>query len=328
MPITLITGEDTYRVERAVKAARESAIDPIMGTLGQTRLTNPSLADVLEALGTVTLSLSFGTAGAALPLVEIHGGWWLEKAAQSKTDEAGLVQLQDTLLDASERKTILMVSEKANGRLKFVKWLTGNKQVKALAFDIPPPWKAEEVAALLVSEAREAGHFLNHSAARLLVDSYGHALLPLMSEVAKLATYTGDKPIEVSHVQTLCNSGERVQVLLERWVAGSEPVDRRMHHLADILLRQHPLQVMAAAHGYLENAHQLRHGSEVHRHSAEELARQTGKNAYKIKKDLEGLARVPLGRLQALRRRALDAETALKTGTLDAQLALEMLVCQ
>jgi DNA polymerase III delta subunit len=325
MPLTVITGDDTYRVERALKALRADAVDPIMGTLGQSRLFNPALPDAVEALATMTLSL-----GGGMPLVEIHGGWWLEKAAQTKAEEAGVAQLQTALTDASERQTIVILAEKPNGRLKFVKWLTtpAKSGARVLAFEVPPPWKADEVVSLLMAEAQQNGHAIQPAAARLLVDSYGHALQPLMTEVAKLATYTGGKPIGVADVQALCQSGERMQVLLERWVQQTEGVDQRLHHLAELLLKQHPLPLFATLTGYLEYAHQVRHGGQVHRMTPEALTTQTGKNAYRIKKELEGgLANVPLARLQALRRKALACEVALKTGALDAQLALEELLC-
>lgn len=319
MTISLYYGDEEYLLRQEVKRLRESVINPQMGSLGHKVLENPSIGEVLEAVGAVCFNLGGKT------LIEIQDFAYLGKAA-SGTDEKQLAELMDLLENHDEGKHILFVSGKINRSIKFPKWITSHKKLgldlkecKTLAF-----YKTDDAIQRVLMEAKRQGIQIEPKAAALLVEHQGVNLLPLMTEVEKLSIYAAGRTITVKDVETLSNHNENTFHMLADWLHGRNRAEI-FHTLDELLLRQHPVQLFGLTQTWLGNLFQLRYWQQKGM-SETQMAELTKKHPFKIKMDLQEFGRVPFSRLETLRGKLLEMEYKSKTGELNAKVALEMLM--
>lgn len=319
MPVHVFYGPEEYLRTRAVRSFCEDRVPPEMAAFGYSRLEKPGIADVMEAAGRVTLSLG----GASV--VEIRNFPALEKALNEQ-DEKMLEPLKAVLgEDLPENRFLVFVSAKIDKKIKLVKWLTQQKQVTFHEFAELPFWKADEAVARLVSEAKREGILIKPPAAAMLVESYGFALQPLMSEAKKLAVYTGsERPIDRADVMALCLCHENVFQLLSDWVLEANR-SGVYASLAELLLHQHPVQLFALTQTFLDNIVRFRLW-EARGVSPAEMAERSNKKPFSINKDLNKFRRVPLPRLLHLKNTLMTMEWKAKTGQLESRLALEALL--
>lgn len=320
MTISLYYGDEEYLLKQEVRRLREATVNPQMGDLGHKILESPDIGEVLEAVGAVYFNLGGKT------LIEIHDFPFLNKAAAASADEKQLAELMALLENHDEAKHILFVSGKINRTIKFAKWLTGHKtlkpdikECKILAF-----YQTDDAVQRVLQECKRQDIRVEPQAVALLVEHMGVALLPLMTEIGKLAVYAGNRPIQVKDVQMLSNHNENTFKMLADWLQGRSRADV-LHTLDELLLRQHPVQLFALTQSWLGNLFQLRYWQQ-RGYTEAAMADATRKHPYKIKKDLQEFARVPFERLEALRAKALELEWKAKTGELNPRLALEMLM--
>jgi DNA polymerase III delta subunit len=322
--LTLLTGDETYKLERAVAAQRAAFIaqqGADTALLGCTRLNSPSLPQLLEALGTAPMLLFGGES-----LLEVTHLPALAEAPDTPEAEADLAKLKDLLPDAVASKQVLWVQPKLDKRMGFTKWLLKQPWVSHQSFEVLPFFKTDEAAMQLCHEAQQAyGVTLIQEAAHLLVDSYGLALQPLMMEVAKLATYTAGKPITPDAVRALCRLNESRFALLAGWVQQRTSPLQRQSSLEELLRHEHYLPFLALIQSYLEGQLKLKTWAGLN-HSPDAIAANSGKKPFTVRKELEALARVPLGRLHSLRQQAIELEAAIKLGQLPAHTALTLLL--
>jgi DNA polymerase-3 subunit delta len=319
MSISLYYGDEEYLLAQAVKTLRARVINPQMGSLGHKRLENPSIGEVLEAVGAVCFNLGGQT------LIEIREFAFLGKAA-SGIDEKQLAELMALLENHDDSKHILFVSGKINRSIKFPKWLTGHKtlkvdirECKTLAF-----YQTEEAIQRVIQEAKRQGIGIEPKAAALLVEHMGVSLQPLITEVQKLSVYAGNRPVSAQDVALLSSHNENTFRMLADWLKGRNRAEI-FHTLDELLLRQHPVQLFGPIHTWLGNLFQLRYWQQKGL-SETQIAEITKKHPYKIQKDLQEYRQVPFSRMETLRSKLLELEAQAKTGGLNPKLALELLM--
>lgn len=319
MAISLYFGDEEYLLQQELKRLRTSIVNPQMGSLGHKILDNPSIGEVLEAVGAVYFNLGGET------LIEIQEFAFLSKAA-SGADEKQLAELMALLENLDDSKHILFVSAKINRTIKFPKWLTSHKSLglnlkecKTLAF-----YQTDEATQRLIQESKRRNIQIDPKAAALLVEHQGVSMLPLMTEVEKLAVYAANRSITAADVATLSNHNENTFQMLADWLQ-SRNRGEVFHTLEELLLRQHPVQLFALIQSWLGNLFQLRYWQQ-RGYSEAQMAELTKKHPYKIKKDLQEFGRIPIDRLESLRAKTLELEWKSKTGELAPKLALEMLL--
>jgi DNA polymerase III delta subunit len=318
MPLSLITGDETYLVEQAVKALRQQALAADdMAALSYHCLNNPKPAALLEALQTVTFNL-----GGTPPLLEVRDFSWLAKAPL-ESDKALVPKLKEALGDAAHGKHLLVWGTKQDKRLSF------NTQLAKLAthhqhFEVPPFFKPEEAEASLQRTCHTLGINVQRPAAHLLVQSLGNGLQPLVVECQKLHTYSKGQPITEAMVRELTLLNDSVFELARQWLHGPLPAPA-LHLLHRQLLGEKPARLFSLFSKQLEDAHQLKTWHALG-WPYETMAQRLGKKAFWAQKQLEGLAPIGLARLQGLKQRALELELAFKQGALSDTTSLELLV--
>ena len=319
MPVSLFVGEEEYLLQQALRQLRTELVNPDFAGLSHKILTNPDIHEVVEAAGAVTFNL-----GGGVTLIEVHDFAFLAKAAGNSADEKQLEELKTILTSMDDSKHVLFLGKKINRTIKFPKWLAAQKFVTFKEFKPLEFWKTDEAVSILMMEAKRQNIPLTPQAANTLVEHYGVGLQPLINELQKLSVYAAGQPITPQDVNTLSNHDDNAFPMLADWVRGQN----RAHVykvLDEILLRQHPVQLFALMETYINNLFQLRLWQKLG-YSQAQMAERTKKHPFRIKKDLEEFANVPLPRLQKLKEQTVDLEWKSKSGQLDARLALEMLL--
>ena len=320
MPITLLSGDDTYRVQRHLNQIRTQALQSPLGELGVQRLENPTPQALLEAVG--TRSLAFG----CLPLLEVNQFCWFNRATKDTHEDNQLKNLLESLQEAAVDKDIWFITPKADGKLKFTKQLKGilTPPNNEIAYTIPPFWDVQTAVQLLLTECQQEGIKLDRPVAQRLVEANGFALQPLMTECRKLWVYTGNKPVTLKDLTIMGHLGEGTFELIRQWL-NRQQTPQFWQALHELLLTQHPLQLMALLHHQVEYVQGLKIGLQVGQ-SVDEIADRLGKKSFFIQKELERFSGVSVERLAHLKKQLLQVDFDVKTGGLEAHLALDVLM--
>ena len=318
MGLTLLCGDETYRLETELARLRTAWVDPAMAAMSHQVLHKPSVSELMESLGTVTFALG------GEPVLEVHD-FHLFHTTANESEKKQLDSLQALTTDAAQQKQVLFVSPKMDRKLKWTKWLIKQEGLTLSEYKTLPFYKEEDAAQQLVSVAQQdAGIQLHPQAAQQLVNTYGTALQPLMNEVRKLALYEPNQPISPHTVETLCDQSQNLFKLLDDWVLCRDKA-KSLSDLQELLLRQHPIQLFGMVQRFLRTLYQLKAG-EALRKSPDQLASELNKHPYKIKMDLQLYRPVSFQRVKSLQQQAVTLEYQSKTGQLNDQLALEMLL--
>lgn len=318
MPLYLYYGDESYLLERELKALRAKIVNPDMAALSHSVLKSPSIGEVMESVGTVRFSLGGDT------LIEVLEFRPLEKAAESDADKRMLDDLKEMLTNVETTKHVLFVKQKVDRKVGFAKWLSGYKGAEVRDFKRLDPWKTDDAVQLIIQEARRQKIEIANAAAMLLVEHFGTELQVLMNEIQKLAIYAHGRAITVNDVNALSNHNDNTFRMLSYWVANQKRGEV-FQILDELLLRQHPLPLFGLIQSYLNNAYRLKLWQQLGIPQSE-MVERTKKHPYKLKMDLQEFAPVPIQRLSLLKERTLDLEWKMKTGQITDRLALEMLL--
>lgn len=251
------------------------------------------------------------------------GGRGRRGRARARSADAGTTeadQFLEILTNLPETTTVVLLEESApNGLLEELGTHGTVKQFAVLRGEQLRGWAAERVRSLGATFAAGALDRLVS-----LVD--GNHLGELASEIDKLVTYAGERPVEVGDVDELVSGAilyqtwDLTDAVIEGRTDGALGVLRRMSAkeqppqlLTYMLVRQYRQLLLAQS--------LLREGM-----SAQQIGTQLGLQGYPLRKIIDQASRYPADRLEAAYRRLLENDVAVKTGVLDADAALEMLV--
>lgn len=317
MGVTLLTGEETYLREQALREIRERCIPEGMQSLCHHVMRNPSPSECLDKIGQ-TMMVFAGT-----PLIEIHQFGPLSKAVK-ESDKKVLNDLKSTLENLPDNREVVFVTDKVDGKRALPKWFKKEKWITTTDFAVLPFYKADDAIAQLIQYSKKEGRLIEPAAAKLLVDSYGVALMPLMNEVKKLAVYAGECSITRDHVLTLSNHHENAFQMLEQWVTETRRVEV-FQILHEILQKDSPMRLFGLINVQLDYLFQM---CDLHHRgwSTDLVADKLKKHPYKVKMDWQQYRRVPIERLRLLWQESLNKEWQVKQGVLSDRLSLETLM--
>ncbi|MGE0201650.1 MAG: DNA polymerase III subunit delta [Candidatus Melainabacteria bacterium] len=322
--ISLYYGEEDFLLDSAVNTLRKAVLAPGMESLSHKVLTKPDIHEVIEAIDAVSFNLGGKT------LIEIRQWKYLEKATATTAEDTQLDGLKDSLAalggNPDAPKHVLFVAPKINRSVRFPKWLSSGKvfpidlkECKPFAF-----WETDKIVQWLMQETRHRQIQLHPKAALMLVEQVGGNLRQLLNECEKLTIFTAGAPVTEGHVRQLSGHNENLFGLLHDWIRQRNAAER-FATLDDILLRQNPVQLFALIQSVVGNLYQIKFW-QTQGHHPDQMATALKKHPFKIRKDLEEFAAVPLPRLSELKRQLLALEFQAKTGELPARLALETLL--
>ena len=242
------------------------------------------------------------------------------RATSSGTD---LDQFVEVLTTLPATTTVVLLDESPSAA--FLEAVGSSANVKEF-----PILRGEAVRAWAEQRARSQGASLTRGALDRLVNLIDGAHLgELAQEVDKLATYTAGRPIDVEDIDAMVSSALQYQIwdLTDAVIAGR--ADRALGFietmaarggrdfapqlLVFMLTRQYRQLLLAQA--------MLREGQ-----TAPEIGQRLGLSQFPLRKVIEQASRYSAERLESAYRRLLETDVAVKTGVLDVDMALELLV--
>jgi DNA polymerase-3 subunit delta len=241
---------------------------------------------------------------------------------ETATTEAG--PLADYMSTIPESTDLVLVDTEVTGSNPLLALISSRAEVRSF-----PLLKPADLKQWLQGRIRDGGGSMSPRASELLTRLVGSNLRVLDSEAAKLLLYAGDRQIEEDDVRLLVGYTQQTNVfaLVDAIVEfRSGPAERLLHqmlqqgatpgYLMSMLTRQVRLMVLARDVGRP-------------RMSAAELRGRLGlASEFVARKAQEQAARYTMPRLKQVYERLLDADLAIKTGQMDAELALTVLVAE
>jgi len=186
-PLYLILGEEDLLRDRALGALRAAVLGAEGNDFNYTLLYGGEVSG-----GEIATSVSETPVFAERRLVVVKTS---EKLSARDGD-----LLLDCLRSPVETTTLVFMSTKLDGRLKFAQTLTR----AAVVIDCAP-FRDAQLPAWIASEAERMKLRVDEGATQLLKESYGGSLYGLRRELEKLASYVpSHRPITAADVQLLC----------------------------------------------------------------------------------------------------------------------------
>ena len=193
-----------------------------------------------------------------------------------------------------------------------------------------PVLRANEVRRWAGNRIKEVGaDFAPGALERLLLMIDGAHLGELASEIDKLTTYARGRPVLSEDIDALVSGAVQMQTwdLTDAVIEGRG--DRALAVLQAMDAKDHPRQLLifmiTRQYRQLILAQALlREGM-----STEQIGAQIGiRSAYPLQKVVEQASRYPADRLEAAYRCLFETDVAVKTGVMDVDTALEMLILE
>jgi DNA polymerase-3 subunit delta len=246
------------------------------------------------------------------------------RRSRSSSDGAAseLEQYLDVLNNLPETTTVVLIDE--NAPAAFLEGIEGKSRVKKfdiLRGDQLRGWAAERVRA-------QGATFAAGALDRLVSLIDGNHLGELASEVDKLITYANGRTVEMHDVDDMVSGAVAYQTwdLTDAVIEGR--TDRAMAVLRRMDSRDYPRQVLSymlvRQYRQLMLAQALLKDGLGTPQIASHLGLQPG--SFPLRKIIDQASRFPADRLEQAYKRLLENDVAVKTGALDADTSLEMLV--
>jgi DNA polymerase-3 subunit delta len=252
------------------------------------------------------------------------GGRRRGRRPRGATEAAGPASEADEFIDVlsslPESTTVVLIDESAAGMLDA---LPEGAAVRAF----PKLKRTDEARAWAAERAKASGaNFAPGAFERLLMLIDGVHTGEMAAELDKLVTYTAGRPITSEDIEELVSGAREYMTwdLTDRVIEGRADraldVLRRMdakdmppQRLTYMLVRQYRQLLLAQS--------LLREGM-----SAAQIGEHLGIRQYPLQKVVEQASRYPAEALEAAYRRLLEHDVAVKTGVLDADASLEVLI--
>ncbi len=224
------------------------------------------------------------------------------------------------LTNLPETTTVVLLDDNAPaGFLEAVEGQATAKQFAILRSEQLRTWAAERIRGLGAS-------FGPGALDRLVSLIDGNHLGELAGEIDKLVTYATGRTVTVADVDELVSGAVQYQTwdLTDAVIEGR--TDRALSVLRRMNAKDQPPQLLSFM--LVRQFRQLMLAQALLREgmSAPQIGTQLGLSNFPLRKVIDQATRYPADRLEAAYRRLLESDVAVKTGVLDADTALEMLI--
>jgi DNA polymerase III subunit delta len=315
MTIWVLSGEDAFlrqNQRQQIVSAQLTAMPEAMRAMMVTQLNNPNLQQLTDTL----MSQVFALGGT--PLLEVNGFDGFKAAISSdKAREA----LQEAL--SATQKNVLFVVPKLDKKLKWVKWLLGQPHVQHEVFDPLPFWEQEKAIARLMQLAKQHHITMQPQAAQHMVASLGMDFYALSQVMQQAYTLAAGQLVTLAHVTPFLPSGDNLFDSLAQWIQQAD-APQRWQALDHVLETDAPQRVLALTQKMLHDYWLVKTLTDQGQ-TPMDIASWVGKKPGWVSMQLRWLQRIPTQRLNDLKMKTLQTENALKSGQMEARLALELL---
>ena len=321
--VYLFYGDDLYAKKKAVDSLLGKLGDPATAEMNTTRLSGGALT--LDALRTAVSAVPF-LAERRLVIAEEASRRFDDKEKRDKfkslmaglNPATALVLLEDSDLQ-------LQLANKKLVDHWLLKWAKGaGDQVFLQLASVP---KGPELAKWVQEYAREQGGEVDYKAALLLAEMAGDESLMAATEVDKLLAYVNyARPVDAEDVDALsafASGGGDYFKFIDYLAAGSSRA--AMDMLQRLLDEQEPLQLFFSLVGHFRLLLQAR---EVYEEGglAGTVEKSLSLHPFRAQKLYNQARTLSMGNLESIYHRLAQYDVQIKTGQIDADLALETLV--
>lgn len=263
---------------------------------------------------------------AAHRLVIVEGLLGRVEAGERKRqgEESEWTGLVDYAARMPASTTMVLVEREVSKTNRLVRKLAPFSQVEEFL-----PLKGGNLQQWIHSRLAEQGAKMSPGAMRLLTEYVGDDLYMLAAEIEKLCLYAEGKRIEEDDVQSLTTQARQANIfaMIDAFAEKRASIAMRLLHrlLNEGTAPTHILAMLTRQLRLMVQAKELdsRHTPEA------ELRKQLGLSQYyPVRRLLQQSALYPLPRLQAIYRKLLDTDMAIKTGRWKEQMALDMLIAE
>jgi DNA polymerase-3 subunit delta len=324
--VHLFYGPDTFSVSEAVRSLRR---DLGVSEANVVRLDGRTATP--HEIAAATQSASF-FAETRLVIVEglstQFGGRRRSRSSSgrrrgSEAPESNLDGIIEVLSNLPETTIVALVEDQPSPA--FVEALKGTARTGFFGIK-----KSEEVRRWADARFKERGGAISGQALSLLCEMVdGYHLGELAQEVDKLLAYTGGGLVEVQDVEEAGSGAVQHQTwdLTDAVVAGR--ADRALRVVQRMDEKQHPAQLL---HSMIVRQYRqvlvaqtmLREGF-----TAQQIGERLGiSHSFPLQKVIDQASRSPAGQLEQAFRRLLESDVAIKTGVMDVDTALELLIVE
>jgi DNA polymerase-3 subunit delta len=322
--VYLFHGEDEFSMFKEIQKLEKRLGDETRMTLNTTRLDGRTLS--FEELESAARALPFL---ASRRLVEVHS--LLAKVDSNPALQERLRSLlgnlpESTALVLVEYRSLPVEQKKSSGKKKhwLQEWVEQAGE-KAYVRSFPAP-DAKKMPGWILDHARQAGGRFTPQAATTLAPLVGDDTRLAHQEIVKLLTYVNyQRPVEVEDVQAvtaLSSEADIFKMVDALGMQNGQQASSMLHRLLEVqdaqyifimIVRQFRLLLLAAE--TLESG-----GSE------QEVIRELHLHPFVAQKVSAQARRFSLDTLEAVYRRLLEIDEAIKTGQMEMDVALDTFV--
>lgn len=313
--VYILHGEDEYGMSQFVSAMQEKLGDPANAEMNITHLDGDSL-DMNQLVN----------AASAMPFLAPRRIVVLENPVKKMKASEQKDAFTAFLDDLPQTTAMVLVAKstlkETHWLLKWAKQAKGRSYVRKYSV-----LKGPQMANFVRKYSKDQGGEMTPQAAALLAEFVGEDPRMAAMEVDKLLAFVNySRPIDEDDVnEAAAVSGSQADffVLIDSLAAKNGKLGLKM--LRGLLEEQHPLQLFASVVGHFRVLIQTRELVEAGRGEAE-VAKELHIHPYRAKKLTAEARRLSLEGLEAIYNRLLDYDLEIKTGQIEAELALETLV--
>lgn len=313
--VYLLHGEDEFAITEFIRKLQEKMGDSTTAEMNTTRLDGGALQ--LEELR---------AAASAIPFLASRRLVIVARATQKITDKSEQDKFMQ-ILDSLPASTALVLTETKTLTEKhwLLRWAEqAGERAYVKAYSLP---EGAGMATWIRKQATERGGEFTPPAAALLGELVGSDPRLATQEIEKLLAYANyQRPVDVDDVNQLAASatgGGDFFALVDSLAASN--ARRGMDMLNRLLDEQDALQLFFGLVGHFRLLLQTRELAEAGG-TESSVAQELGIHPFRAKKLFAQARTLNLGVLETIYRRLLDYDHEIKTGRIDADLALETLV--
>ncbi len=337
-------GEDDYSRKRAIDALREQLGDPEMASLNSVTLNaaDTTPAEVVAQAGAVPF-LANGRLVVVEGLLGMfsrsqgggvgRGGGRSSRSRQTTPEDSepqstdsfrGWGQLKDIASGLPELNILVLSDDSAADSNPLLKHLAPVANVRVFA-----PLRGNDLTGWIGQSVQERGGRMDAAAQRALADAHGSNLWALSNEIDKLLLYAGpDRPITAEDVSSMTGATreENIFAMVDDVIERRYPRAReRIERLRADTGAAVP-QIMAMLGTQVRRLLAAKDATD-RRVSQSELQDAIGtRSDFAIRKTVNQSRSFTMPRLREMHRAILDYDIALKTGQLNEDTAMELLI--
>ena len=324
----VLLGEDDFSLHQTLGEIKKSIGDQATlmtntTTLDGRQLTLDQLKSVCETVPFLAEKRLVIVEG-LLERFESKGKSPWKKTAQTTTKDNGYKSIADYFSRIPESTVLVLMDGKINSRNPLLTELSAKEQVKSFPLLRNTPlrqWTQHRVT--------KAGGSISTTAIDLLARFVGNNLWIMSNEIDKLVLYTNGRRIEDEDVRTVVSYTQEANVF-----AMVDAILESRAGVAQKLLQQLLLQGVVPAHLLFMLSRQARiilMVKELSEQGSPKTAIQNKLNLpsdFVLRKALEQSNRYSWKRLKEMYHKLLETDLSIKTGKLDGDLALNLLIAE